>query len=362
MNPPPRQPEASASASDTDTGTVAATWFARECSGEMTAADFAALTAWRAARPEHEREYRTLQALWAWAGRVPAARLRTLAEAPGGLTEKRAEQVDGAVATAGAGRSRRWALRGALAFALVASTAAGVWQLQGWRDAQPLAMASVDTARGERKALMLPDGTRIEANTLTRLAVTLHHDRRRVELLQGEAHFSVAADAARPFTVAAGPARMRVVGTRFVVRRDGDRVLVTVAEGQVSVSSVAPDTRMINASAAAAGALLLVAGTAVTVEPDGRITAVSNADTTAVAAWRDGRIVFDDVPLAGVLAEVARYRPLDLRLADPALGRLRLSGSFRVHDREALRQALPQVLPVTLRRLPDGSVEIVARR
>lgn len=318
---------------------AAARWFARELAGPLDDDEARALRHWRAERAEHEREYQALRGLWSAAAGLPASRLRALATPAADRDPPLASSAPVPVPDRG---RRRW-LAASTSLGLVLGGAA-LWHRQAGR---PQFSARIDTPRGQRRTLHLPDGSQVEANTDTRLEVALFADRRLARLEQGEAYFQVAPDAGRPFDVEAGHAQVHVVGTRFVVRRDGDRVQTSVLEGRVRLG---PQD----------AGLLLDAGWGATVDsrdrPDAR-----RVDVAAAAAWREGRIVFDDTPLAEALAELARYAPYPTRLAEPALGRLRLSGSFRADDPEALLRALPAVLPVRVRRLDDGSAEVSAR-
>jgi len=79
-----------------------------------------------------------------------------------------------------------------------------------------------------------------------------------------------------------------------------------------------------------------------------------------VAAWRTGRISFNDTPLTEALAELERYGNTGLVVLDPTVGALRLGGSFNVRQVDALAQALPSLLPVRLERR-HGVVEIMGR-
>jgi len=91
------------------------------------------------------------------------------------------------------------------------------------------------TAKGEKRTVSLADGTVVNLNAGTRMTVTLARHERRVSMPQGEAVFDVAADRSRPFLIAAGDRTVRVVGTRFDVRRRGDQLSVTVDRGVVEV-------------------------------------------------------------------------------------------------------------------------------
>ena len=115
-----------------------------------------------------------------------------------------------------------------------------------------------ETARGELHSVVLADGTQIDLNALSAIQVDYSDERRHVALMSGEALFSVLRDDDRPFTVAAGEVTLRVLGTRFNVRReslDQSRVLLTVLEGRVSVQTAAIAARPKATSGTADGAV-----------------------------------------------------------------------------------------------------------
>jgi transmembrane sensor len=56
---------------------------------------------------------------------------------------------------------------------------------------------------------------------------------------------------------------------------------------------------------------------------------VEQVDTTALFGWIEGWLVFDDTPLRDALPQLSRWYDLDFRLADSALGKLPLSGTFK---------------------------------
>ena len=80
-----------------------------------------------------------------------------------------------------------------------------------------------------------------------------------------------------------------------------------------------------------------------------------------LTAWRNGKLVFNNATLVDVAREVSRYREQPLRVSTAAVGNLRLTSVFNSSDTDALLKALPHILPVALRTLPDGSQEIISR-
>jgi len=86
----------------------------------------------------------------------------------------------------------------------------------------------------------LPDGSRIFLNRNTEFSYRLNFGKYNREVrLSGEAFFEIAADASNPFSVDAGNAKVKVVGTSFniITKNDLSKVEVYVKTGKVLVSS-----------------------------------------------------------------------------------------------------------------------------
>ncbi len=70
------------------------------------------------------------------------------------------------------------------------------------------------------------------------------------------------------------------------------------------------------------------------------VRAVSNEDLEALAAWRNGEILFVDQSLAEAVDEYNRHLIRKIVIADPALGGLRVGGRFVADDPSAFLRAL----------------------
>jgi len=97
--------------------------------------------------------------------------------------------------------------------------------------------ADVSTGTAEHRETRLPDGSRVEVGARSSVKIDFAQHHRQIHLISGEAFFSVAKDANRPFVVDAGLGRVTAVGTAFNVRRYGTSLAVEVAEGQVRLES-----------------------------------------------------------------------------------------------------------------------------
>lgn len=197
------------------------------------------------------------------------------------------------------------------------------------------------------RSIALEDGSKVQLDVASRIAVSLGRKRRSVELLQGRALFEVAHDAARPFVVQAGDGSVTAVGTRFQVQREGDDVVVTLAEGIVAVSR--RDGQEGDQEAR------LRPGQQLSWSDKSARWTLRPADTEAALSWTRGRLIFRGTRLVDVVAEVNRYSRRKLVLADPSLASLPVHGNFLEGNADAVVAALKAVLPV---RVDEGDREI----
>src|SRR5471032_2588201 len=289
----------------------AALWFARVSDRELTLDERASFDSWLDEHEHHAQEFRLLQNLWGAADLLTPARMQALceADAPSVLPKRKSRPVV------------RYAVAASL---VVAALGAG---LLFTINSQLSYTGQFATALGERRHVQLPDGSVVELNSRTRMDVRYAWVHRRIELTQGEAMFSVEHDASRPFVVHAGSGWVTVTGTRFDVRRDLDETRVVVESGTVKVNGREGEQ-----------------GAPVT-----------------LTAWRTGKLVFSNATLTEVAQEVSRYREKPLTVAPGKAAGLRLTSVFKADDTDALLKALPNILPVAVRTLADGSKEIIAR-
>ena len=80
------------------------------------------------------------------------------------------------------------------------------------------------------------------------------------------------------------------------------------------------------------------------------------AASTTDRDWPTGLLTFDAAPLASVIAEANRYSAKKIRLAEPGLADLKVSGGFRVTRPDALAKALAATFGLTLTPAPGGDL------
>lgn len=197
-------------------------------------------------------------------------------------------------------------------------------------------MVTYSTPIGGHEILTLADGSRVELNTDT--VVRVANDRERVvELVQGEAFFSVKHNAAHPFVVTAGEERLVDLGTEFVVRKDTNRARIGVVEGRVRLESTGLFT---NTQLA-----MLTPGDLVVATADNVAIAKGAAhQLTDDLAWRTGRLILRHTPLRTAAAEFNRYNEEKLIVADAQVADLTVSGTFPVNSTEAFARLVQKLM------------------
>jgi transmembrane sensor len=175
------------------------------------------------------------------------------------------------------------------------------------------------TGVAETRIITLPDGSRVQLNARSAIAVDYAHDARRVSLLRGEAFFNVAPDASRPFSVSAGDGVVTALGTAFDVATEAGRTEVTVTEHRVRISGGGPN-------------VLVDAGSQTAFGPGVAAAPPYPVDIDEVTAWRRGKLIFEDRPLAEVMAALGKYHRGVFLILGEAARKRRVTGVFEASD------------------------------
>lgn len=311
-------------------------WLALLLSPDCTPQDRAEFNQWLDESPQHVIAYVEAERLHQIAGQLANDEmLRAAARA--------ALREAGRDATPAWRRFAWWAPTTLVAGVLVAVTIGMRW----WVPTGPAPSEHYATQVGERRELTLQDGSRLMLDTDSSLSVRFDNERREVEVERGRVQFVVAQDAARPFTVRAGEGSIRDIGTTFQVHKADQHVEVGLIEGKVIVTGAEKATST------------LAPGQQVSYDNHGRLGATEPLDVSVANAWPGGDLVFKNQRLDALLVEMNRYSTTKLRLAEPELGRITVSGVFHAGDQAALLEVLKQGWSLRAERRGD---EIYLRR
>jgi len=304
---------------------AAAHWCMRLHAVDCTDAERQSFKQWHDADPLHAFEYQAMLEIWTVADHLPRGEP---AASPAQAYRPRSRKSRLAIAAA------------VLALGLPLAAFSG-WNL-GWL---PDSYQRFDAGTTVQH-VTLSDGSQVELNLGTELVFANYKNERRVTLEKGEAFFDVRHDRQHPFIVRADQGQVRVTGTRFNVWMYQDQVRVTLVEGSVQVSS----------NPAAGGGSQLSPGMQASYKAGDHLPQVRNVDPDdSSLAWRDGKLVLDNLALSDALPLINRYLDRPVMLADNSTGALRVGGIYNLDEVRNLVPSLPKVLPVYLTQNKDGN-------
>ncbi|WP_322965065.1 FecR family protein [Sphingomonas fuzhouensis] len=293
---------------------TAAEWIARQEGGDWSAEDSDALRSWLDEGMAHKAAFWRLRHGWAAADRIGA-----LGFQPAKPRSRRARPWRHWV-------KNRPAIASAVAASLALVVGIGAVTLRTRpSDAPAPKPMLVQTPVGGQRTIALHDGSRVQLNTATVVRTAKDADTREVWLDKGEAYFDIAHRPDHPFIVHAGPRTVTVLGTRFTVRRDGEKVTVAVLSGRVRVEDAI--------DGASSRAAVIGKGDIAYAQSHGTLVALAAPDqVNAMTGWRDGVLIFNNRRLADAVADFNRYSTLPIRIDDPAVANIRIGGTFQIDN------------------------------
>jgi transmembrane sensor len=326
----------------------ASTWLVRLEEGELDPQSERDFRLWLASDRRHRVTYEAMRDTWSDIGRMPgladlAHEISTAAEIPSHRFS---------LAKSG----WRWA-----AGAAVAASLAAALVLSTHRPTQVDPQYRTDLA--ETRMITLPDGSSVTLGARSSLTIAYTANERRVILSDGEALFDVVHNAQRPFVVDTGTTLIRDLGTKFDINRSGNSVRVGVIEGRVEVSHSSGIDRAPVVVAEGQGVQIaqsVAQGSGGSLSPQpGKLLVTPQQ---GMGAWRDGRLVFDNVRLTDLVSDMNRYYAPGVTLDSAPVGELRVTASFKMSEIPAFMSALNATLPVRTERASDGAFRVFDAR
>jgi transmembrane sensor len=301
-------------------------WAVRLKSGATPTSDIAAFHRWRDQSPAHA---------WAWS--ETSKNWKALAGLAGAFEQRNPGRVRRPDPVQ---RRRRFVFGGLAAGAAACGLGAvavlhpprGLWP--SWPELQ----ADFRTAKGEQRDMALGERTRLILNTQTSVSVLpAQADRTvRLSLIAGEA---AVATQGVVCDVLAGPTQLSLT--------DGDVEIRRLPDGQVQAKCNRGRAELRHPG----GSTMLLPGQSVRWDPHAGAQLASKP--AADSAWREGWVVFNDLPLADVIAEINRYRAGRVVLVNQDLAARRFSAKFRTDALDDAVGLISQALSVKVVRMGD---------
>lgn len=186
----------------------------------------------------------------------------------------------------------------------------------------------VETPRGEKSMVKLPDGTEVWLNANSQLVYsTFSATLRKVEL-KGEAFFKVAHNEKVPFVVKTNECDIKVLGTTFNVMAYDEfgRKEITLIEGKVDVLTVNENQ-------------VLKPGQSLILKD--QHMQVAEVNTSQASAWVDNKFNFKDIPLSELIQRLENWYDVDITLDNPSGREVNYTGTFK--NEETIWQVLDAI-------------------
>ena len=294
----------------------AAYWHSILMSDTVNEQQFMRFSQWMDANPEHQRAYNDMLAIW--------QQLPTSLQ-----TDKLYRQQN---------KSRRHQQRKMLATGAMAASLLLFAIASFFNDYLENPWADYRTSIGQQQSVTLADGSTLRLISDTALNVALQIAERQIDLLHGEAEFLVAHDASRPFRVTVGTMVVEALGTRFMVRRQGNQGVVSLLDGSVKISLPSP---------AGAGTLVKILKPGQQLHFDTQqLSQPENFDLHSADAWTRGKLIMSFVPLSQVVDEINRYQRSKIILVDSRLANREINIAVDIHKIDDWLHALELTLPI----------------
>lgn len=207
------------------------------------------------------------------------------------------------------------------------------------------------TDASQKRTVILPDGSLVTLNSNSSVSYREKRNSREVEL-SGEAYFDVKHDTRRPFFVAAGEVRVKVLGTSFNVKayESDNHISTTLLKGKVLLEAHAGEK------------------TRIELEPDQHVSFARNERIFVpgdirdyyTAGWRNGDLVFENEPFKNILPELEKWYGVPFEI-DEGLLDCRFSMAIGDEGLEQLLLFFELSAGVPMTRLPGGGVRLDAR-
>lgn len=179
---------------------------------------------------------------------------------------------------------------------------------------------TVEVPYGETASITLADGTKVWLNSGTKInyLASFGMNTRAVHLT-GEAFFSVTKNEKLPFIVETDLIDIEVTGTEFNVTSyaNEDQILTTLVEGGVTVKD----------KKGKALHYLKPEEQAILYKSEKR-TSVEKVNVSSFTSWKDGVMIFEEVPLERILNNIERWYNVDVILGNNSIRKKLFSGAI----------------------------------
>jgi ferric-dicitrate binding protein FerR (iron transport regulator) len=238
----------------------------------------------------------------------------------------------------------------------VAAILLGCVVFAGIKMIKPASTLQADTATaatryGEIKKLKLPDSSIITLNAHSQVRYNSDWDNSKREVwVEGEAYFSIKHTSTnQPFIVHTNLYDIEVLGTEFNVSQRRDRIKISLNSGKIRLKTLDGSN----------GEVIMLPGELLERSVKGRHFQKKPVKVENISAWKEGKLLFDDTPLAEVIETMKDTYGWEIAKVDVEILNKELSGEVDTRDEEELIHILEKALQISIKR--EGTKVYISR-
>ena len=204
---------------------------------------------------------------------------------------------------------------------------------------------------GSRTIVQLSDGTEVHLNYGSKIKYPRNFGNTREVTLSGEGYFDVAHNPEKPFIVKTGKLNVKALGTEFNVNAyPGDDVIeTTLIEGKVVIEKTIQGEKNLSLGT-------MVPGQHVAYDLNsGKVTSTKGGVGKYVA-WKEGKMIFDNAPIAEVARELSRKFNVVIEVEDN-IKYLTYTVAFADDPLFLILDLMTETTPITYKRFPREKLQ-----
>ena len=192
---------------------------------------------------------------------------------------------------------------------------------------------------GVKMQFLLPDGTEVWLNAASKIKFpTVFRGGTRSVELDGEAYFKVFKNKQKPFVVKAQNVEVTALGTAFnlCAYKEDNTFYTTLEEGKVRVI----DTENTNKQ------YILNPNEQILFNIKDKTFSKSIVNVDRITSWKDGKLIFDEIPFQQVVLTLGRWFNANILLADQSIANYRYTGTFINENLDQVLELLKLTAPI----------------
>ncbi len=208
----------------------------------------------------------------------------------------------------------------------------------------------------------LDDGSELDVNGNTELFISYNEEERFINMVRGEAFFTVAHDSKRPFIVSVEGNEFQAIGTAFNIKMEEDSIEMIVTEGKVlskipeqkSSGVLRKPKKITHTKVVESGARLMLNN--LTRERTPHKEALPRDTIDRLLKWKPELLVFRSTALHNAVAEFNLRNSVKIQIVDHDIMDLRIDAAIRADKLDAFIHLLELTLNIESERVEENLI------